>query len=169
VFNNSFRCKKQTTVDFSEVVFFSLPKILLFYIDGKETSLNGYPIESEFELDLKDFYKGTSELQSTIYGKSNTLFIITQKKIEYLSNFYILIILLIELLSVVTFEQTLVNDGCPFSSRVCTYCCLSQRIIMGEKKWFEYRSDEYKIVHEKHLNDKILKGVLFLYSISNVV
>jgi len=40
---------------------------------------------------------------------------------------------------------------------------------MGEKKWFEYRSDEYKIVHEKHLNDKILKGVLFLYSIKNVV
>jgi len=77
VFNNSFRCKKQITVDFSEVVFLSLPKILLFYIDGKETSLNGYPIESEFELDLKDFYKGTSEIQSTIYGKSNTLFMIT--------------------------------------------------------------------------------------------
>jgi len=40
---------------------------------------------------------------------------------------------------------------------------------MGEKKWFEYRSDGYKIVHELFLNGKILKGVLFLYSMCNVV
>ena len=69
---NKKKSKKQK-ITYPVVSFSSLPKLLLIYIDGKETTPSNYPIEPELVIDLEDFFIGRNKDQSSIYGKFNWL------------------------------------------------------------------------------------------------
>ena len=73
-------------------------------------------------------------------------------------------ILILELLSVVIVEQSYDDVGLVKSHSI-NYCCISQRTIMTKKKWFEYSLHGHaEIIEQELLNDKMLNGVLYFYS-----
>ena len=53
----------------SGIVLLTLPKILIIYLDGKESSPKLYPIAVDFQINMNEFYKGNNTVQSTMYGK----------------------------------------------------------------------------------------------------